>query len=257
MEKTKIINGVKVYYTINGEGNPIVLMHGWGCNSTTLASIENFLVPSFKVLNVDFPGFGKSEEPQDIWGVEEYANLMEEILKEEVIDNPILLGHSFGGRVGIIMSSRNKVRKLLLVDAAGVKPKRTLKYYRKVYTYKLIKRLLPLLFGKEKGQVLLDKYRGKSGSSDYNSATPKMRAIMSRVVNEDLKHYLPQIKAPTLLIWGEEDKATPLNDAKIMEKLIPDAGLVSFPNVGHYSFLDNPRGFQAVVNSFLKEDSKK
>lgn len=257
MEKNKVINGVKINYTINGEGYPLVLMHGWGCNLTTLASIENILVPNFKVLNIDFPGFGKSDEPQDIWGVEDYTQLMEELLKEEQFNNPIILGHSFGGRVGIIMASRNPIKKLILVDAAGVKPKRSLNYYRKVYTYKLVKRMLPIIFGKETGQRLLDKYRGKTGSSDYNSASPKMRTIMSKVVNQDLKCYMPKIKAPTLLIWGENDKATPLNDAKIMEKLIPDAGLVSFPGVGHYSFLENPMGFRAVINSFLKDDINK
>lgn len=78
-----------------------------------------------------------------------------------------------------------------------------------------------------------------------------MRAVMSRCVNEDLRSVMPSIKASTLLIWGEEDTATPLSDARTMEKLIPDAGLVAFPGCGHYSFLDNPRGFKAVISSFL------
>ena len=81
-----------------------------------------------------------------------------------------------------------------------------------------------------------------------------MRAILSRVVNEDLKHLMPAIKCPTLLIWGEKDTATPIGDAKIMEKLIPDAGLVSFPNAGHYSFLDNAFQYQAVLRSFMKKE---
>ena len=79
-----------------------------------------------------------------------------------------------------------------------------------------------------------------------------MRSILSRVVNEDLCHLMPSIKAPTLLIWGENDTATPLRDARRMERLIPDAGLVSFPGCGHYSFLDNPVQFAAVLRSFLK-----
>ena len=83
-----------------------------------------------------------------------------------------------------------------------------------------------------------------------------MRAILSKCVNEDLKHVMPLIKAPTLLIWGENDTATPLSDAKTMEKLIPDAGLVSFPGCGHYSFLDNPVGYKAVIKEFLKNELK-
>ena len=79
-----------------------------------------------------------------------------------------------------------------------------------------------------------------------------MRAILSKVVNEDLRHVMPSIKAPALLIWGENDTATPMRDARIMERLIPDAGLVSYPGCGHYSFLDNRPGVAAVLRSFLQ-----
>lgn len=257
MNKKLNIKGVDFSYTVEGEGAPIVLMHGWGCNRTTLASIERNLTPNFKVYNIDFPGFGESSEPCDVWSVDDYTQLIEAWIKAEGIENPIMLGHSFGGRVGIIYAARNSVKKLILVDAAGVKPTRTLRYYCKVYSYKFIKRVLPLVFGKNKGAHLIDKYRGKAGSSDYNSSTQMMRSIMSRVVNEDLKSYMPQIKCPTLLIWGANDTATPLKDAKIMEQLIPDAGLVSFEGVGHYSFLENPHGFDAVMKSFLKNDITK
>ena len=227
-------------------------MHGWGCNSTTLASVEKVAEETHKVYNVDFPGFGKSQEPIKVWGVEEYTQMIEQLVKDEQIENPILLGHSFGGRVGILYASRNQVDKLILVDAAGVKPRRSLKYYIKVYSYKLGKKIMPLIYGKEGAQKRIDAMRAKRGSSDYNNASPMMRSILSKVVNEDLKHCMPQIKVPTLLIWGENDTATPLSDAKIMERLIPNAGLVSFPGCGHYSFLDNPLQFAAVLRSFLK-----
>lgn len=253
MEKNITINGLNFHYTVQGSGSPIVLMHGWGCNLTTLASIEKVAAENHTVYNVDFPGFGQSEEPNEVWGVELYTQLIEQFIKIENIENPILLGHSFGGRVGILYSSRNKVKKLILVDAAGVKPRRSLKYYFKVYTYKLGKKLMPLIYGKKGVQERIEQMRAKRGSSDYNNASPMMRAILSKVVNEDLKHCMPKISAPTLLIWGENDTATPLRDAQIMEKLIPDAGLVSFSGCGHYSFLDNPIQFAAVLRSFIKE----
>ena len=117
-----------------------------------------------------------------------------------------------------------------------------------------MKHIVLALYGKEKGETVLNKIRAKKGSSDYSNSTPKMRSILSKVVNEDLKHVMPSIKCPTLLIWGEKDTATPIGDAKIMEKLIPDAGLVSFPNAGHYSFLDNAYQYQAVLRSFLKKE---
>lgn len=213
-----------------------------------------FLEERFRVINVDFAGFGQSEEPPARWGVEEYTRSVEAIAKAEGVGNPILVGHSFGGRVSIVYASRNKTQKVILVDAAGVKPKRSLNYYRKVYTYKLLKWLAPIVLGKKRAQQMIDRRRAKAGSSDYNNASPKMRAILSKVVNEDLCHLMPQIKAPTLLFWGENDTATPLADAKRMEKLIPDAGLVTVAGAGHYSFLENTPLFLRVVESFLSKE---
>lgn len=252
MEKHIKVNNIDVHYTVEGEGKPLVLMHGWGCNTTTLASIERVALESCKVINIDFPGHGKSGEPDSVWGIEEYTQVLERIVEAEQLHNPSLLGHSFGGRVGLLYSSRHHdVDKLILVDAAGIKPRRSMKYYFKVYSFKAYKRLLYLLMGKERAERRLDAYRSKTGSSDYANATPIMRAILSKVVNEDLKYVMPDIKASTLLIWGENDTATPLRDAQYMEKHIPDAGLVSFPGCGHYSFLDNPVQFAAVLRSFL------
>jgi pimeloyl-ACP methyl ester carboxylesterase len=111
-----------------------------------------------------------------------------------------------------------------------------------------------LVYGRKRAEDKLNVMRAKKGSADYASSSPIMRGVLSKVVNEDLKHVMPSIKASTLLIWGENDTATPLNDAKTMERLIPDAGLVSFAGCGHYSFLDNPRGFAAVVKEFLKKE---
>lgn len=256
MDKDTQLEGLKLHYTDSENGEKvIILMHGWGCNHSTLASVERVALScGYRVINVDFPGFGDSEEPADVWGVEEYTRQIEALVRKLGIASPTMLGHSFGGRVGILYASRNPVDKLILVDAAGIKPKRSFTYYRKVYTFKLIKRLMYLFLGRDEAERRLDARRAKAGSSDYANATPMMRRILSKVVNEDLTDRLAYIKAPTLLIWGENDTATPLTDAKKMERLIPDAGLVSFPGCGHYSFLDNQGQFAAVLRSFLSSD---
>ncbi|MDE5567695.1 MAG: alpha/beta hydrolase, partial [Muribaculaceae bacterium] len=241
MEKfLELDNGMRVKYDLIGDGPAIILMHGWGCQSSTLNSIANIAAEQHTVYNLDLPGFGKSDEPREVWGVDEYARMLEEFVSKLGIENPIVLGHSYGGRIGILYSSRNSVDKLILVDAAGIKPKRSLKYYFKVYSFKAGKHLTRLFLGKVKAEERIEAMRKKKGSSDYAGSSQMMRAVMSKSVNQDLKYAMPAIKAPTLLIWGENDTATPLRDAKIMEKLIPDAGLVSFPGCGHYSFLDNP-----------------
>ncbi|MDE5672213.1 MAG: alpha/beta hydrolase [Duncaniella sp.] len=253
MDRDTRLEGLNLHYTDSEKGEKtVILMHGWGCDHTTVASIERVASScGYRVINVDFPGFGDSQEPTDVWGVEDYTRQIEALTKELGIKSPILLGHSFGGRVGILYASRNQVEKLILVDAAGIKPKRSLKYYWKVYSFKAVKRLMYLFLGKDAAEKRLDAKRAKAGSSDYANASPMMRRILSKVVNEDLTDRLHLIKAPTLLIWGANDPATPLSDAQKMEKLIPDAGLVSFPGCGHYSFLDNPIQFAAVLRSFL------
>ena len=245
-------NGIDINITMQGSGDPIFLLHGWGCNTDTFNAVRPFLEARFRVLTVDFAGFGQSDEPKEVWGVEEYTRSIEALAKAEGVENPILIGHSFGGRVSIVYASRNKVQKVMLVDAAGVKPRRSFTYYRKVYTFKLLKCLAPIFLGKARAEQMIQARRAKAGSSDYNQASPMMRRVLSKVVNEDLCHLMPKIKAPTLLFWGENDTATPLADAKKMEKLIPDAGLVVAHGTGHFSFLENPGLFTAVIKNFFK-----
>lgn len=245
----------KFFYTVSGnpDGQPAILMHGWGCTHTTVAFIERVLTGNgLKVFNVDFPGFGNSPEPGSVWGVEEYTSLIEELCRRENIESPVLVGHSFGGRVAILFASRNRTEKVVLVDAAGVKPSRSFGYYLKVYRFKAYKRLVYMLLGKEKGEKYIEKARLRKGSADYASASPRMRAILSKVVNEDLCNVMPDIKAPTLLIYGENDTATPVRDAKKIESLVAGSGLVVIKNAGHYSFLDAPGQFSAVMDSFMK-----
>ena len=252
MEKfLELTNGMRIKYDMIGAGPAMILMHGWGCQSATLNSIASIAAEQHTVYNLDLPGFGKSDEPREVWGVDEYVGMLEEFVSKLGISKPIILGHSYGGRISILYSSKNEVDKLILVDAAGIKPHRSLKYYFKVYSFKAGKVLTRLLLGKAKAAERIEAMRKKKGSSDYANSSPVMRAVMSKSVNQDLKYAMPAIKAPTLLIWGENDTATPLADAKIMESLIPDAGLVSFPGCGHYSFLDNPYQFAAVLRSFI------
>ncbi|MDE5840711.1 MAG: alpha/beta hydrolase [Muribaculaceae bacterium] len=253
MDRTIDIDGVSLHYRDSGEENlkPVIIMHGWGCNVDTVVSIENIFKGKMRVLNVDLPGHGRSSEPPSVWGVEDFTAMMEKFIMRLGLHRPSLVGHSFGGRISILLSSRGDVDKVLLVDSAGIKPKRSLSYYWKVYSFKTIKKTLMFFLGKKKGSEAVERIRGKKGSADYRNSSPMMRAVMSKCVNEDLKYVMPSIKAPTLLIWGEDDTATPLSDAVTMKRLIPDSGLVSFPGCGHYSFLDNPFGFRAAVTSFF------
>lgn len=248
------INGTRVQYKVSGEGRAVILLHGWGCNIATMASIEAILSPHFKVYTLDFPGFGGSDVPSDVWGVEEYTRMLEGFVCDLHIESPILIGHSFGGRVSILYSSRNDVSKIVLVDAAGAKPRRPLKYYLKVYSYKLYKKLLYMTMGKERAEEKIEARRRTAGSADYNALSGMMRRIFVKVVNEYLEAYMPLIKCPVQLIWGAKDKDTKLREAHVMLKRIPNARLDVIDDAGHYSFLDNPFRFRSYLTAFLKQE---
>lgn len=256
MTGTENIDGTAVRYKTTGEGPDIVLLHGWGCTLDIWKSVQEHLQDGFRVTSIDFPGFGESPEPPAPWGMEEYAALLERFVRRRGITDPILVGHSFGGRVSLLYASRNPVRKMVLVDSAGVKPRRSPHYYAKVWAYKAAKRILPLIMGRRRGAEAIERRRNKSGSADYNAASGVMRATLVKVVNRDLRPEMPLIEAPTLLVWGENDTATPLVQARVMEKRIKDSGLVVFSGAGHYSFLERPAQFAAVLDSFLGNDKK-
>lgn len=253
MDGTIEIDGLKMSYYRSGEGpQPVIAMHGWGCKAATIATLADAATgPGTTVYNLDLPGFGASDEPPVWWGIMDYTRFIEKFADSLGLERPVLIGHSFGGRIAIAYASERPTSKIILVDAAGIKPRRSLRYYIKVYSFKAAKHIVPLLVGKKRGNAIIDRIRGKAGSSDYAAASPVMRAIMSRVVNEDLSDRLGAIPSPTLLIWGENDTATPIADARKMEKAIPDAGLVAYPGCGHYSFLERPAQTKAVIENFL------
>ncbi len=252
------IKGLKTNYEIWGEGKELVMLHGWGANTNSFKPLVDYFSKFFKVILFDFPGFGKTSVPRDVWGIEDYSAFTVEFLEKLEVKNPILLGHSFGGRVIIHMLGNKKIhaQKVILVDSAGIKPKRSLYYYLKVYSFKFVKNVLQIPMWREKTKALLQRSREFFGSRDYKNADGILRSIMVKVVNEDLKRFLPHIEVPTLLIWGEMDESTPLRDGKFMEKRIPDAGLVVLKGAGHFSYLDRTHEFNVIAHHFLKPESR-
>lgn len=251
-----VLNDLKVSYVEKGENDSlnIILLHGWGANTTAFNPVIENLSKDFKVYAIDFPGFGLSPKPPITYMVEDYSKLVIEFIKQKKLENVVLVGHSFGGRVIIKMIGKlgYKPLKVILVDSAGIKPKRTLKYNVKVGCFKFMKNACRIFLGKKLSEKIIGKLRNKMGSEDYKNADNDMKEIFKNVVNEDLTEYLPNINVPTLLIWGDKDLDTPLSDAKIMEEKIPDAGLVVIPGAGHFSYLNNLPLFLRVVNTFLK-----
>ncbi len=249
------IRNLKVEYTVSGEGEiPVLLLHGWGSSFDVYKGIMASLADRCRLYALNFPGCGESETMHEPWNLQDYCDLVLEFIEKLEIDNPILIGHSHGGRVILNLTATAQLNppKIVLLDAAGLIPKKSLKQKARARSFKIIKGVLTVPIWKNKTEGLLQKARAHYGSADYNAAPEVLRKTLVSLVNTDLRDILPNIKCPSLLIWGENDTATPLEDAKTIEKLIPDAGLCVIKGTGHYSFCERPYEAHAILRSFIK-----
>lgn len=250
-----VVNGVKLNYEMAGEGQTLLMLHGWGSNLQAFGCLVPALTEKYRVIRLDFPGFGGSDALTEPWNVDRYVDATVAFIKALGIEKLSLAGHSFGGRVIIKLNNRDDlpfvIDKNILIDSAGILPPKTLKKTVRLKTFKAGKAVLSLAPVKAAFPDALDQFRAYFGSADYNAASGPLRDTMVRVVNEDLEPLLPGIKRPTLLVWGDKDTATPMRDAHIMEEKIPDAGLVVVEGGEHFSFLKNPYLVTAVIESFL------
>jgi pimeloyl-ACP methyl ester carboxylesterase len=253
MDQVLDIQGIPTRHRRVGAGPEVLVLHGWGASIEAVQSIITALGDVCTVHAVDLPGFGQTGPPPCAWGVEEYSDWTRALLAVLGVARPSIVGHSHGGRVAIHLAVRHPelVDRLLLVDTAGIRPRRTATWYRKVAVAKLAKHVLNRLGspGRAIGQRLV----GRSASSDYAASDGVMRPTLVRMVNTDLTALLPDVRASTLLVWGDQDAETPLSDGETMERLIPDAGLVVFEGAGHFSYADQPQRFARVARHFLAD----
>ncbi len=249
------INGYKINYIDEGDGIPVLLLHGWGSSLEVWNRIINFLKTKnkYRIVALDFPGCGKSDLPPKPMALEDYTGLVVDFCLKLNISNPIILGHSNGGRVTLSMLGNNLItaRKAVLFGSAGLIKKSDFKKKVKIASFKTVKFFLTLPLIRNYTAETLKKARGHFGSSDYNNAPEVMRKTLVNLVNSDLSDILPNIKCPVLLIWGENDTAVPLCLAQKMEKLIPDAGLCVIKGGSHFAFLEYPGQTNLILGSFL------
>ena len=205
------IDDLKINYIQYGKGSDILLLHGWGQNIEMMKILGDHFEDNHRITILDFPGFGKSDESKTPWSVEDYSLLVGKLVKKLKIKNPIIIGHSFGGRVAIKYASKYDTNKLVLFGAPCIREQKELPL--KVKILKSLKKLPGL---NELGEYM----KRYMGSDDYRNATPMMREILVNTVNEDLSGDAVKIKCPTLLIWGEHDTEAPVNDAKELEKIM-------------------------------------
>ena len=237
------IDGINVNYIDYGnkKGDTLVLLHGWGQNIEMMQMLGEPFKNKCRIVIVDFPGFGNSDEPKEPMGVDGYTIIIEKLLKKLKIDNPILIGHSFGGRVSVKFASRNKVKKVILLspalrghDSKGLKT-RILKFAKKV----------PGLRNLESWA------KDHMGSRDYKAASPVMKQVLVKTVTEDLSDDARKINVPVILIYGDNDLEVPEEDTKEYERLIPDCGLILYEGCTHYAYLERLEQTISIINNFI------
>ncbi len=234
--------GIAVFYKISGSrARPVnIFLHGWGqsgeCFAGAISACEGFCN-----ISVDFPPFGKSEEPKD-WTIFTYADMLISLCEALKIKKCNIIGHSFGGRVAILAASKKSelVNNLILVGSAGMKPKRKFRYYIRVFKYKLSK-----FFGRKSKN---------SGSKDYNALSDNMKKTFVSIVSTHLERYCRDISAPTLIVFGENDTETPIYMAKRLKKLIKNSSLHILPHAGHFCFQERQMQFNRLLTDFLTKE---
>ncbi len=224
-----------------GEGRDLLFLHGY------LASKESFLPQieyfsrNFRVTAFDFPGFGQSDPIPAAWSVGDYADWTEEFLRREKIVFPLVIAHSFGGRVAVKCLSRGELfDRAVLCGCAGIRPKRTPCYYAQVYTYKFVRKIAPRYA------------KTHFGSAEYRTLSPLMRESYKKIVNEDLRGDAEKITRPVLFINGEKDTATPPSSAKIYQSRVAGSKRVVMRGCGHFCHLDDPLAFNLAAEEFFR-----
>lgn len=248
-----LVDGQMLEYKDEGSGPIVIMLHGWGTNLSTFDNIAKKLTEKFRVLRLDFPGFGASPKPSDDWHVGDYGRLVSGLIDKLKLGQVYaLIGHSFGGRVIIkgVADGNLKPEKVVLIGSAGVKSDATIKTRSFAVIAKTGRVVTALPALNKLRPALKKKLYGAAGSSDYAEAS-QMKNIFLNTINEDLLPYIHQISQPTLLIWGESDTETPVADAYKMLNELPNADLSVVADAGHFVYLDQPEKVEQALELFL------
>ena len=247
-----VYDDIKIYYEKHGDKEKsIVILPGWGNTRPTFDYMINFLKNYFTIYILDYPGFGKSDYPTYDFTIYDYSNLIHDWINSLNIDNPILIGHSFGGRIitTLLGYFNYKFDNVIYLNSAGIKQKTSFK----TKLYKFLKKFKFFLPKKLKEKYLNFLFK-KFASSDYSDLPTSMHNTFKNVVNLDLKPYLKSINSRVLIIWGKSDTSTPVKDAYTMNKLIPNSELIILDKASHFSYLDYPVLINKIIFEQLKDE---
>jgi pimeloyl-ACP methyl ester carboxylesterase len=239
-----VVDNILTNYEIIGEKNkkPLLILHGWQRSADEWIPAAKQLSEFYQVIILDLPGFGKTTKPNSDFSIYEYATFVEHFLDKLELKKTILLGHSVGARIGIILGAKTeRIEKLILVSPAGIERRKIFDKL-KIGFFKLGKFLLP--------SIAVDKLKANIGSDDYRLAG-EMRGIFLKIINEDLSSLLPRIHTKTLIIWGSKDNVIPLWKIKQMKKEIPNVRLKVLWETGHFPHFERSKDFIEIIKENL------
>jgi pimeloyl-ACP methyl ester carboxylesterase len=250
--KQIIVNDLLVnyYYFLPDKKSPnktLVFLHGWGVDSQLWFKITPELInKNYSMYFLDLPGFGQSQLPDTTYDVDDYKEIVYEFITKLGLRKITLIGHSFGGRIAIKIVAENPefLDKVVLVGAAGI-----VHDSRKKKILVTVSKFISPIFKPSFMQPLRKKFYLLIGSEYLENI--KLSKIFAKVVMEDLTHLFSKIKKKVLIIWGRNDKVTPLADGQLMNKLISKSKLIVLEKSGHFSFLDQPDEFVNTLTKFI------
>ena len=248
----------RVHVDIRGSDGDrsVILLHGWGSSSELMAPLATRLENDFRVISVDFPGHGRSPVPHTPWDIPAHALLVEHLLERYGSEHTIIVGHSNGGRVALHMMAQSDapatVRALVLVAPSGIRRRRTVGFYVRSWTARILKAPFALMPGPVRN-FGLDWLRHSLvwkllSSSDYQTLEGVMRETFVQCVNHYVEDVLSRISVPVVVLRGDADDAISDNQVQRLVAGLDDAGLVTLPGAGHYAHLDAPDAVTAAVH---------
>lgn len=254
-ERTETIGGLRTHTLVGGHGSTVLLLHGWGSAAERFRDVLMRLPEDIgSVVAVDLPGFGGTDRPPDRWGIRDYAGWVEAAMQLFPHQHPILIGHSFGGSIAIVLagSKPNAVRGLILVAAGHLTPRTPVK----LSVFRALAAFGKRLLG-DPARISIARHAQRflyrlAGAHDGLRAGP-MQPIFRRVIEERVNEDLPRITAPTIVIWGDRDQETPMRDAGEIVSKVSGAELRVLPGLGHAPHREQPAQFASALEHALRD----
>ncbi|MDP6704608.1 MAG: alpha/beta hydrolase, partial [archaeon] len=237
-----------------GEGQPLLILHGWGGSADSWKGIQDRVATEgYQVTSVDLPGFGETQAPTKVWGIEDYAEFVAAFVKKLEIEKIFILGHSFGGQIAIQFAVKHpdRVEGLVLCAAAGVRRKKSLKVCIVQMIAKIGKTVASVLPVQE--DRLRSLFYKIIRRGDYVKSRGIMKRIFQKVIRQDLSFSFSYIRMPTLIVWGGQDQITPVEDGERMKDSMSETEFKVIQSSGHNIHFDAPDELVSVLLRFLKQ----